>query len=149
MTKPIATVAIRNSDLAKIHIAKKALEGRMSDDEYRGLLMTLCQVDSSAKLDMAGRRRFLEHLTKLMQVYGVAPAMKGNQVRTKLPPKAAKIYSLWQQLYTAQLVRERSFQALEAWVKAQTGVDKLKWLNDAQAGQCIEQLKAWLVRKAP
>lgn len=149
MTKPIATVALRQSDLAKIHIAKKALAGHLSDDEYRGLLMTLCQVDSSAKLDMAGRRRFLDHLNKLMEVYRIKAPTKGHQVREKLPPKAAKIYSLWQQLYAAQLVRERSFQALEAWVKGQTGVDKLKWLNDAQAGQCIEQLKAWLARKAP
>jgi hypothetical protein len=41
------------------------------------------------------------------------------------------------------------FKALEAWVKAQTGVDKLEWLNAAQAGQCIEQLKLWLARKTP
>ena len=136
-------VAIRNNDLAQIHIAKKDLN--WSDEEYRSLLMTVCGVDSASKLDMAGRGRFLDHCRKC----GWKPKTAGNQVRRKLSPKAGKVYSLWQQLYTAKLVRERAFTALETWVKAQTGVDKLDWLNEAQLAQCIEQLKAWLARKAP
>jgi phage gp16-like protein len=136
-------IANRNSLLAQIHIAKKDL--KLSDDEYRDLMATICGKNSAADLDVTGLRRFLDHLGKCRA------AMKGGatKVRRKLSPRAGKIYSLWQQLADAKLVEQRAFSALEAWVKVQTGVDKLEWLNEAQAGQCIEQLKKWLARKAP
>lgn len=50
----------RNSDLAKIHVAKKALN--MSDEDYRAMLWTQGRVHSSADLDHVGRQRVLEHL---------------------------------------------------------------------------------------
>lgn len=139
----LAKPVIRNNDLAQIHMAKKALN--WSDEEYRDLLKTVCQVDSAGKLDAAGRARFLDHCEKC----GWKGRYKGKNSRKRLEPGARKIYSLWQQLFEASLVRDRSFKALETWVKSQTGVDKLEWLNDAQAAQCIEQLKRWLERKAP
>jgi phage gp16-like protein len=133
----------RPKELAMIHIAIKDLN--MADDEYRALLKTVCGVDSSAKLDMAGRLRFLDHLKRC----GWKPKTTDGKPHRKLAPAPAKIYSLWQQLHAAGKVENRAFKALEAWVKAQTGVDKLEWLNAAQAGQCIEQLKLWLARKTP
>jgi phage gp16-like protein len=133
----------RPKELAMIHIAIKDLN--MPDDEYRALLKTVCGVDSSAKLDMAGRLRFLDHLKRC----GWKPKSTDGKPHRKLAPKPAKIYSLWQQLHAAGKVEHRTFKAMEAWIKAQTGVDKLEWLNDAQAGQCIEQLKLWLARKSP
>lgn len=144
MKKPSpARVSVRSKDLAMIHIAIKDLG--ISDDEYRSLLKTVCGVDSSSQLDMAGRQRFLDHLKRC----GWKPKSKEGKPHRKLSPRAGKIYSLWQQLADAKLVEQRTFSALEAWVKVQTGVDKLEWLNEAQAGQCIEQLKKWLARKAP
>lgn len=133
--------ANRNSELAQIHIAKKDLG--MSDDEYRDLMMTICGVDSSSKLDATGRAKFLSHLKKC----GWQTKSRSGKKNRPLSPQGKKLYSLWQQLHAAGLVADRKFSALEAWTKAQTGVDKLEWLNDSQAGQCIESLKAWLARK--
>lgn len=50
----------RNSDLAKIHVAKKQLG--MSDEDYRAMLWTQGRVTSSADLDHVGRQRVLDHL---------------------------------------------------------------------------------------
>jgi len=141
----MSKIANRKGLLAQIHINKKQLN--QSDDEYRDLLSTVCGVDSSANLDITGLMRFLDHqkaCLRMVQGANTKPAQK-----KKLSPKAGKIFSLWQQLADDGRVQSRSFKSLEVWIKAQTGVDKLEWLNDAQAGQCIEQLKLWLARKTP
>lgn len=49
----------RNAELAKIHIAKKALA--LDDDAYRQILWTVARVRSARDLDHAGRQRLLEH----------------------------------------------------------------------------------------
>jgi len=53
----------RNDELAKIHIAKKALG--LDDDTYRDILMNVCHVDSSAKLDSKGRFKLIKHFESL------------------------------------------------------------------------------------
>lgn len=50
----------RNSELAKIHIAKKQLE--LDDETYRSMLWTVARVTSSKDLDQGGRRALLAHL---------------------------------------------------------------------------------------
>jgi len=50
----------RNSELAKIHVAKKQLG--MTDEDYRSMLWTQARVTSSSALDHAGRQRVLDHL---------------------------------------------------------------------------------------
>lgn len=52
----------RNSELAKIHIAKQQLG--MDDEAYRAMLWACGRVRSSKDLDYAGRKRVLEHLEK-------------------------------------------------------------------------------------
>ena len=52
--------ADRNSDLARIHIAKKQLG--LDDATYRDMLWSIGRVRSAADLDFAGRKRVLEHL---------------------------------------------------------------------------------------
>lgn len=64
----------RNSDLARIHIAKQQLG--MSDDDYRAMLWTQGRVHSSRDLDHVGRQRVLDYLASI----GFKPA----------PSKAAK-----------------------------------------------------------
>ncbi|HEU4601550.1 MAG TPA: regulatory protein GemA [Steroidobacteraceae bacterium] len=51
---------VRNSELAKIHIAKQQLG--LDDETYRQMLWTIARVNSSKDLDYAGRRAVLEHL---------------------------------------------------------------------------------------
>lgn len=51
---------MRNSELAKIHIAKQQLG--LDDDTYRSMLWTVARVRSAADLDHAGRQAVLDHL---------------------------------------------------------------------------------------
>lgn len=69
----------RNTDLAKIHLAKKALG--MSDEDYRAMLWTHGRVDSAAKLDHAGRQRVLAHF----RACGFKPIPSENTKRPKRP----------------------------------------------------------------
>lgn len=66
--------------------------------------------------------------------------------RPALSPRQRLIWSLWQQLADAGLVRRRTMHALESWLRAQTGVDKIQWLTSAQEHTVIESLKLWLSR---
>jgi phage gp16-like protein len=146
----------RKALLAEIHIAKKAVG--LSDDDYRALMQTITGVASAAELDATGLMRFRDHLRKCAAATNNPAcqrylARQGKSVRTgtvhrKLDPMARKVVSLWYQLADAALVTDRSYSALESWIKAQTGVDKLEWLKPAQLNQVIEQLKRWLARKA-
>ena len=133
----------RKADLAAIHIGKKALG--WDDAQYRDLLWTVCQVRSSADLDFTGRKRFLAHL----QACGWAQHVPAAAKRPKTPwtPKQRLIWSLWQQLADASLVSSRSRTALDVWVKRQTQVDRLEWLNPHQVELVIHSLKGWLARR--
>lgn len=53
----------KNRDITRIQIAKRQL--KLTEPQYRGMLMDLAGVDSSKDLDPAGRQRVLEHLVKL------------------------------------------------------------------------------------
>lgn len=135
----------RQSDLAKIHMAKKALA--LDDSAYRDLLWTVCQVRSSAELDFAGRRRFLDHLAKCGWVDGrKAPQTASKAVRKPLTAPQKKMWSLWQQLAEAGLVDNRKMPALVAYITRVTKVDRMEWLNSAQEHLVIESLKSWLER---
>lgn len=76
----------RNSDLAKIHVAKKQLQ--MSNDDYLAMLWTQGRVRSSADLDHAGRRKVLDYLASI----GFKPAASTQTKRPARPmPTADKL----------------------------------------------------------
>jgi len=113
----------RQADLAKIHMAKKALG--MADDA------------------------FLAHLAKCGWVDGrKAAAGSSRPVRKALTAPQKKMWSLWQQLADDGLVNNRKMPALLAYVQRQTQVDRLEWLKPAQEDLVIESLKRWLSRRS-
>lgn len=61
-------------------------------------------------------------------------------------PQSKKIRALWLELHHAGAVRNPSETALAAYVKRQTGVEALQWLDGRQAAQVIEALKKWQMR---
>ena len=71
----------RNSDLAKIHMAKKQLS--MTDEDYRAMLWTQGRVNSAGDLDHAGRQRVLAHLKACG--FKPAPATKVNRPKRPTP----------------------------------------------------------------
>lgn len=133
---------IAKSTLAKIHIAKTQLG--MDDDTYRAMLRAVGGVQSSKHLTTAGASRVLKHLENA----GFTPTRKsGTDDR---PPaddaQSRKIRALWLELHTLGAVRNGSESALAAYVKRQTGVEALQWLDNRQASHVIEALKKWIGR---
>lgn len=133
----------RKADLAAIHIGAKALG--WGDEEYRDLLWTVCQVRSAGALDFTGRKRFLDH----MRACGFKGSAQGHAqgVRKPWSREQKLVWSLWQQLADAGLVRARDRKALDAWVKAYIKVDRIEFMNRAQLDHCIAMLRQWVARR--
>lgn len=72
----------RNTDLAKIHVAKKQLG--MTEDDYRAMLWTQGRVKTSSDLDHAGRQRVLDHL----KACGFKPVASAQTKRPARPTPA-------------------------------------------------------------
>ncbi len=142
-------LADRRADLAAIHIAKKALG--LDDDAYRDLLQTICSVRSSADLDVSGRKRWLAHLQACMTSSGLKSSKPrtGSAPRKPLTARQRLIWSLWHQLADAGLVKARTGAAVTAFIKRQTQVDRLEWLNPQQEDLVIVSLRQWLKRGGP
>lgn len=142
MNRVIDNNTARRADLAAIHMAKKALA--WDDDTYRDIMFTVCRVRSAGEMDFTARKRFLEHLRKCQQQLGIKP--RGDFKPTPWSPPLRALWSRWQQLADAKLVHERSRDALQAWVKRQTGVDRLEWLTTQQLDAVLASARLWLKR---
>lgn len=147
----------RRADLAQIHMLQKQLG--LTSEDASALKLTLTGVASSGEMSGPQRSKLLAHLRTLALRSGVAqgtvkkphtPTHKAHKStqRPAWKPKHRLAFSLWQQLADARLVDERSASALQRYVKRQTGVDQLTWLNAAQLDLLIESLKKWLSRGA-
>lgn len=132
----------RRADLAAIHVAKKALG--WDDGTYRDVMWTVCRVRSAADMDYTSRKRFLSHLQACQRQMGIAP--RGDWRPAPWSPPLRALWSLWQRLADAGLVRDRSRDALQAWCKRQTGVDRLEWLTTHQLDAVLAAAKLWLAR---
>lgn len=125
----------RQADLAKIHIAKKALN--LSDEDYRAVLARQGGRDSARDLDAPGRRRVLTYLDEL-----------GGKRRHRAFGQPEKIVWLWRKLGQAGTLRDQSQAALLAFIGRTTGVgvSHARFLPPADASKVIEALKAMLNR---
>lgn len=112
---------------------------RLDDAAYRAILQRCAGVASSTQIkSLAKADAVLDEFRRLG--IGTPPP------RNPLSRQQKLMWSLWQQLADAGLVRERRMSGLLAWVKRQTGVEALSWLNGAQESQVIESLKRWKAR---
>jgi phage gp16-like protein len=144
---PAYPASARNAQLAQIHIAKSQLG--LADDTYRDMLWTVARVRSAAELDFAGRMRVLEHLRA--RGFRPAPPRKAAGPQEQAPkldegPQASKIRAMWIALAEAGVVRDRSERALLAFVRRQTGVERMEWASMRQLDSVIEALKDWARR---
>jgi hypothetical protein len=134
----------RKRDQQRIHIIRGQVG--MSLDEYHDLIGALFDGKrSSRELDTAQRQRLVAHMEGVARRYGGAAA---RPARTPLTPHQKKMFSLWQQLADAGLVRERGMPALRKYITRQTQVQRMEWLNSHQEVTVIESLKRWLSRGA-
>ncbi len=120
-----------------IHVAKRDLA--MADDGYRAILRQIGAQESTANLAVPELRRVLDHMKRC----GFRVRSKGSARSIDADKQARMIRGLWLDLADAGIVRNRSEAALAAFVKRQTGIDRLEWLSSAQASKVIEHLKQW------
>lgn len=145
MKRVVDQSGARRADLAAIHVAKKALE--WDDETYRDVMFTVVRHKSSAELDFAGRKRWLEHLRTCMAQQGLQPAREAPRRGKKAwTPRHHLLWSLWQRLADAKHISDRTLPALNAWVKRQTQVDSVDFLNVHQLDAVIDAAKRWLDR---
>lgn len=123
-------------DLAKIHLAKKALG--MDDSVYRAMLHAIVGVDSAKTLDDNDRGKVLWHLRCL----GWRP-QRARRGQERL------IRKLWYELYALGAVHYPEDQALNTFVKRMTGMSGFHRLTVKQGQTMIESLKAWRRRVDP
>lgn len=88
-----SATAIRNSELAQIHIARQQLG--MDDDTYRNVLWTVARVRSSKDLDWSGRKRVLDHMKAC-----------GFKVQTKRLPTAHKPLAMSKEAIEAKIATQ-------------------------------------------
>lgn len=132
-------MASRNDDLAKIHIAKKALA--MDGDSYAGMLTRVVgrPLASSKDLTATELKKLLQEMARL----GWNPTKKPATAPTYKHKTSRYLAALWGDLYRSGHVRDRSKGAFHAWVKSQTGKDHPDWLETSERARLIEALKAW------
>ena len=127
----------RSQYIQLIHVAKNEL--RMEDDVYRAMLAGLELPNSTTKMDVPQLHKVLEHLKR-----------SGFKVRSKAKSRpqanddqSKMIRGLWLELHDHGYVSDASEAALAAWIKRETGIEALQWLNVVQAQTTIEKLKQW------
>jgi len=141
IAKPRETTEEKTKRLKRlIQVAKKQLD--MDDDSYREMLKSVTKKSSTR--DMLAWE--LENVVSRMVKLGFRVRNKPNDRIQAQDRQSKKIRSLWLELNQAGLVRDPSETALAAYVKRQTQVEALQWLNNKQASTVIEALKKWLGR---
>lgn len=112
---------------------------RLDEADYRTILQRCAGVASSTQIrSLAKADAVLDEFRRLG--IGTPPP------RNPLSPQQKKMWSLWQQLADAGLVRDRKMSGLLGFVKRQTGVEALSWLTWPQEYTITESLKRWLAR---
>jgi len=138
--------ANRKKLIQLIHVARRDVAGLKDEDTYRAMLLAVTGCDSCSDMSDDQLQNVLEHLKN-----------SGFKVRSRAKPSrpladdadSKKIRAIWLMLHHLGVVKNPSEEALAAYVKRQTGVDALQWLNGEQSLKVIETLKKWAMRFLP
>lgn len=128
-----------SSRLRVLRAIRHKAGARLDDTSYRAILQRCAGVDSSTQIkSLAQVKAVLDEFART----GITTPPS----RPQLTAMQKKMWSLWQQLADAGLINNRQMSGLVGFVKRQTGVDQLEWLNWPQEYQVVESLKRWLGR---
>ena len=133
----------RQTDLAKIHIAKKDL--KMDDDSYRAMLKNVTGQESSSKLDFHQRQKVLHKFKTL----GWNPRKKAGVKSNRTPNLSSKIRALWIEMAQQEIIWDSSEYALQAYVKRMSNgkYQVPQFCDKTTAIRIIESLKKWQKRE--
>jgi phage gp16-like protein len=146
---PAADAAVTNH-IAAIHTLKSKL--RLTDDDYRALLIQLTGKSSSKDCTQAQRAQVRDHMQQLAVRLGLARPTRSRrntfaQSRAAASPRERKVWALWNALGRAGRVENTSAKALNAWVERQVSVSALRFCTGPQLDTLIEALKFWEARR--
>lgn len=145
MATPARNLAPYKGKLIKIiHVAKRSLG--LSDEDYRAMLQAQTRKTSCSGMSMSELEKVVEHLRSRGFDAPAKPAGKAKTKRLADDPQSKLIRHLWLTLRDLGAIQDSSEAALAAFVKRQTKVERLEWLNGYQAGLVIESLKKWVDR---
>lgn len=139
---------IRQSELAKVHLAKKLLG--LDDDTYRAMIerITDGRTDSAGEMTAAERHTFLDELTR--KGFRPAPPRDRQDDWITISPNhpgaqhLKKLLALAYELERIGAVRANSTgRWLQKFVRKLTRCDRLQWLTPEDANKVIEALEGW------
>lgn len=127
-----------------IHIAKSQMG--MDTDTYRQMLLSITGKTSTSDMNPGQLNKVLAAMKA--KGFVVKPSSKARTTRQLADyPQAKKLRALWLEMYAQGFVRDSSEEALRRWVKRETKVDGLQWLEADKASTVIEKLKKWQERE--
>lgn len=123
---------------AKIHVLKG--QANLDDDSYRDLLER--ETGQRSSKGLSGQQR----LTVITALEKLAPPPE-TQRATGIYAK--KLQALWIAGYNLGVIHNRTDAAMMTFLKRQTGLDHMRFLQDAKdANKAIDALKLWIRRTA-
>lgn len=134
----------RSKIIQFIHIAKSQMG--MDTDTYRQMLLSITGKKSTSDMNPGQLNKVLAAMKA--KGFVVKPARKARTTHALADyPQAKKLRALWLEMYAQGIVRDSSEEALRQWVKRETKVDGLQWLDSDKASMAIERLKNWQERE--
>lgn len=134
----------RSKIIQLIHIAKSQMG--MDADTYRQMLLSITGKTSTSDMNPGQLNKVL--VAMKAKGFVVKPSSKARTTRQLADfPQAKKLRALWLEMYAQGFVRDSSEEALRRWVKRETDVDGLQWLESDKASAAIEKLKKWQERE--
>lgn len=118
----------RNKLLAQIHIEKN--KQGIDTETYEALVYSVAGVTSC------------KEIKAIPVLHCVLKAIR----KDRPSPHHAKVIALWHSLHRAGVVKDSSYDALNKWVKRQSGIESLHWCDGWVTSNLIEALKAWARR---
>lgn len=126
-----------------IHIAKNELS--IDTDTYRQMLLSITGITSTSIMNPGQLNKVLAAMKA--KGFKVKPSRKARTTRPLADhPQARKLRALWLEMYAQGIVRDSSEDALCRWIKRETGIDGLQWLEPDMTSIAIERLKSWQER---
>jgi phage gp16-like protein len=144
-----------------VHVGRRELG--LDDPSYRALLQAQAGVASASLASPKQLQRVVEAMKRAGFKVTAKPSEAPLQVAVKSrrtgvsaasaavalasDPQSRKARAMWITLHQIGQVRDSSEQALLAYARRQTGVERLEWVPDMVP--VLEPLKAWLLRSLP
>lgn len=149
------TAKSKSDDWHRLNRAIRAAckEHGLDEDDRKALVLRVTGKASMGDCGVGEMRSVLGRVKVVAEGHGQVSAGKRHRANnlSDHPAVAArqkKILALWLVLYDLAVIEDNSDAALNAFVRRCVGVDALRWLNQVQADQMIDRLKAMIRDKA-